>query len=153
MFFVEDLESRRCLSAGGHGHHFAALHHGKLMVHGTSASDVITISIDATDPTKLDVTRNGEMLQFDLASVNRLMVVAGKGDDSVTVDSAITFSCTLIGNAGNDTLTGGSGDDVLIGNGGTDALTGGAGADRFSSGDSAAEKLDFNPAQGDTNGA
>jgi Ca2+-binding RTX toxin-like protein len=166
MFLIEGLETRRFLSAG-HVHPFAALHHGKLMVHGTKAADAITVAVDAADPTKLDVTMNGTTLQFDLASVSRLMVVAGKGDDSVTVDPAVTFGCKLIGNAGNDALSGGAGDDVILGGAGddtcsggagndvvfgggdVDSCSGGAGADQFNPGDADSEKLDFNAVEGD----
>jgi len=169
MFLIEGLETRRMLSGGGHHvHPFAALHDGKLKVHGTKASDVITVAVDGADPTKLDVTMNGSTLQFDLASVSRLMVVAGKGDDSVSVDSDVHFSCKLIGNAGNDSMTGGSGDDMILGGagddscsggdgndvvfggGGDDHCSGGAGADHFNSGDADSEKLDFNSGEGDS---
>ena len=135
---MESLESRRLLSGGGgggsHALAHAALHDGHLHVKGTKANDVITIAVDGADPTKLDVTLNGVMSQFDLASVSDIMVVAGKGDDSVTVDANVSIGSKLIGNAGNDTLTGGSGDDVLLGGQGDDSLDGGSGNDDIKGG-------------------
>jgi Ca2+-binding RTX toxin-like protein len=168
---MESLETRRFLSAGGHGHGLAghaALHDGHLHVHGTKANDVITIAIDVADPTMLDVTINGTLSQFSLPAVQDILVVAGKGDDTVSVDAAVTIGSKLIGNAGNDTMTGGSGDDELLGGSGADVLgggagnddlkgggdadflTGGAGADHFGSGDADSEKLDFNAGEGDS---
>jgi Ca2+-binding RTX toxin-like protein len=168
---MESLETRRFLSAGGGGHgHLgsAALHDGHLHVHGTKGNDVIIIAIDAANPSMLDVTINGVMSQFSLPAVQDILVVAGKGDDSVTVDSAVTINSKLIGNAGDDTLTGGGGNDVLLGGSGDDVLSGGAGndtlnggsgadmisggagADHFSPGDAPSEKLDFNAAEGDS---
>jgi Ca2+-binding RTX toxin-like protein len=177
----ESLEIRRLLSAGhhhvGHGHHhgppaFAAIHSGILKVEGTRFADTINVAVDSTDPTKLDVTMNGTMVQFNLADVHRMMLVAGKGNDVVTVDPNVTFNCKLIGNSGDDSLSGGSGDDVILGGGGNDtcsgnagndvviggggtadSVSGGAGADTFSSGDSDSEKTDFNAGEGDTNAA
>jgi Ca2+-binding RTX toxin-like protein len=132
---MESLETRRLLSGGGGqslGH--AALNDGHLNVHGTSASDVITIAVDGADPTKLDVTINGVMSQFTLSSVDHILVVAGKGDDDVNVNADVSIDCKLIGNAGNDTLIGGSGDDVLLGGKGDDDLQGGDGNDDLNGG-------------------
>lgn len=175
----ETLEERRLLSAGhavhhaNHGRHhghaiFSSLKNGKLNVLGTHFADNINVAVDATDPTKLDVTMNGTLVQYNLADVSRILVVAGKGDDVVTVDPNVSIGAKLIGNSGNDSLSGGSGNDVVLGGGGndscgggagddlvdggggTDSVTGGTGADKFSSNDADAEKTDFNAGEGDT---
>jgi len=59
--------------------------------------------------------------------VQRVIVYAGDGDDSVT--SAVLLPCWFFGQAGNDKLTGGAGDDLLIGGSGNDTAVGGAGRD------------------------
>ena len=184
---MELLETRQLLSAAGHpgpgshthvdhGHHGGpgsiTIHHDMLKVLGTRGSDTISVAIDSQDPTKLDVTLNSDhMQQFDLASVKRIWVNAGKGNDAVTVDAAVIVNATLIGGAGNDSLTGGGGNDLLVGGGGDDVLSGGAGndtlsggggsdmitggtgADTFGSDDADSEKLDFNVTEGDQNAA
>ncbi len=184
--FMEGLENRWLLSGGhhleaahvgGNGHHghgkpaFAAIHHGILKVDGSRAADTIAIAVDATDGTKLDVTMNGTLVQFNLTDVHRILVTGGKGDDNISVDPSVSVNARLIGNSGNDFLSGGSGndlvlggggndtcsgglgDDVIVGGGGTDAAYGGGGSDTFSAGDSDAEKSDFNAGEGDKNSA
>jgi Ca2+-binding RTX toxin-like protein len=139
--FVEALETRRLLSAGPSvpAPPTAVLVAGELRVVGTKADDVIVVSLNETDATKLDVNVNGSVLgSFALSDVSkgRVDVRAGKGDDSVRVDESfglVPLSLVAHGEAGNDTLVGGSaddelhgdqGDDVLYGNDGNDALFG-----------------------------
>jgi Ca2+-binding RTX toxin-like protein len=60
------------------------------------------------------------------SSVTKIIVKAKKGNDSVTVDSAVTKPAELQGGGGNDTLRGGGGVDALLGQDGNDNLEGGA---------------------------
>lgn len=121
---IERLEARRMLAA-----HLTF--RGSLVVFGTTAADTLDISVDASDATKINVDLNGTASQYDLAAVKRIYAFLSAGDDSATVDSAITLPATLLGGRGEDDLTGGSGDDKLDGNGGVNQLTGGGGADTF----------------------
>ncbi len=73
-------------------------------------------------------------LDFPADQVNSIYGDLGVGNDTVSIDSAITVPATLIGGAGNDTLTGGSGDDQIQGNDGNDTLSGGAGIDTLDGG-------------------
>jgi Ca2+-binding RTX toxin-like protein len=99
----------------GHGHEHA----------GTTA----TVSVDATDATKLDVAYNNQTFTFDLAKVSRILFNGSNGNDTFVNNTSIP--CLAKGGAGNDSLTGGSGDDTLIGGNGKDTLNGGAGNDRL----------------------
>ncbi len=55
----------------------------------------------------------------------RLVVFAGAGNDTVTVDKNISLPAILLGGAGDDILNGGSGRDLLIGGTGADRVSGG----------------------------
>ena len=127
----ESLEGRRLLS---HGHFAGAAslsNAGELNVAGTRHSDAIIISVDATDATKLDVSINGKVIQFDLAAVMGIKVTAGNGSDLVKVDQTDgNIGCELDGGNGNDTLVGGSGNETLNGGNGNDLENGGAGDDQ-----------------------
>jgi hypothetical protein len=61
-----------------------------------------------------------------------LVVLAGDGDDRVTVTNAP--HSTIYGGGGNDTLRGGTADDDLFGGPGNDLLVGGGGRDSLSGG-------------------
>jgi Ca2+-binding RTX toxin-like protein len=135
--FVEALETRRLLSAGPSvpAPATAVLVAGELRVVGTKGDDVILVSLNETDATKLDVNVNGSVLgSFALGDVSkgRVDVRAGKGDDSVRVDESfglVSLSLVAHGEQGNDTLVGGSADDELHGDQGEDVLYGNDGND------------------------
>ncbi|MEY2474398.1 MAG: hypothetical protein QOK28_3727 [Actinomycetota bacterium] len=73
-------------------------------------------------------------LDFPIANVNSIYGDLGVGNDTVSIDSAITAPAVLVGGAGNDTLSSGSGDDQIQGNDGNDTLSGGAGVDDIDGG-------------------
>ena len=77
------------------------------------------------------------------ASVTKLLVVGGPGNDTIVLPETILLPAFLVGaggndrlegGSGNDVLTGGAGDDQLVGNAGNDQLFGGAGSDTISAG-------------------
>jgi Ca2+-binding RTX toxin-like protein len=150
MHLIESLESRRLLSASGMGlpHHPAPAHglhghgphgpppaavvHGvNLQVKGTKGNDVITVTVDSADASKLDVTVNGTLTVVSSARLRHIQVKADKGDDQVTVDSAVKINAQLMGGLGNDTLCGGGGKNLLAGGPGTNTLNGGTGVNTF----------------------
>ncbi len=109
-----------------------------------------TISIAYNSQTKkLDLTINGVLRDSrDPATLRGIIINAGKGDDTVTVNTAYaagkSVHVTINGGDGNDTLTGGdeadtinggNGDDILNGGGGNDILSGGSGNDTLNGGD------------------
>ncbi len=100
----------------------------QLQVIGTAKADNISISQTEAG---LKVMAVG-FEQTLTGSYKSIKVLAGAGNDRVTIDSSVTINAALYGGAGNDTLVGGAGDDqfVTIG-GGKDIMTGNAGRDSF----------------------
>jgi Ca2+-binding RTX toxin-like protein len=72
---------------------------------------------------------DGEVNEHDNVATDIEVVIGGSGNDYLKTTSG--KSCTLIGNAGNDTLEGGSGADVFNGGSGTDSCIGHGGNDFF----------------------
>lgn len=112
---IEQLEPRDCPAT-------VNFFNGILTVLGTDSSDTITIAQSGGT-----VSVAGQ--SFAAASVQRIVVSAGGGDDYVRNDSAIP--AVLYGGFGNDRLIGGSGNDVLYGGQGNDSLNGRQGVDRL----------------------
>jgi PKD repeat protein len=56
---------------------------------------------------------------------SRLVVFAGAGNDTVSMDKNISLSAILLGGDGDDVLTGGNGRDILIGGANADRINGG----------------------------
>jgi Ca2+-binding RTX toxin-like protein len=86
----------------------------------------------------ISVARNGTSVQVDGlssttiidhadASVDRLVINAGGGNDVVTAFNGLStlIQLTIDGGAGNDTITGGDGADLLLGGDGNDVIRGG----------------------------
>jgi autotransporter-associated beta strand protein len=107
-------------------------------IHGTAGADAIKIN-PAASAGRVEAIVNG-VSQGIFTPTERIIVLAGAGDDDVQVAGSIAVSAWLYGEAGNDQLKGGAGhdvllgganDDYLIGGSGDDLLIGGAGADRI----------------------
>ncbi|HZN65231.1 MAG TPA: calcium-binding protein [Tepidisphaeraceae bacterium] len=126
---IEVLETRTLFAADAVGS--AALDDGALVVNGTRGSDRIEISVNADDTTRLDVVINGRTAgTFAMTDVTAgVRADGGNGNDTISVDAAISIAATLRGGNGRDTLTGGSGDDRLEGGNGKDGLNGASGDD------------------------
>ncbi len=116
-----------------------------LLVSGTDNDDDIEITLE-DGSYKLDV--NGTVQTLDPASISEFQILAGGGNDSVTIGPGVCkvyclagsgddtvvggdFNDTITGSAGNDLLLGGGGDDRLDGSAGKDILDGGLGNDRL----------------------
>jgi hypothetical protein len=97
-----------------------------LFVEGTSGSDNIHVYASANN--RIKVVVNGVNLGAFAAS-GHIIVDSLDGNDSVTIDSALTNSAVVTGGHGNDTFYGGGGNNVLIGGNGSNALHAGAGKD------------------------
>lgn len=107
------------------------------IIGGTAAAD--TIKIETGNPGFYKVTIKNAALgtipakttthQVPVAS-SRIVVYAGKQNDSITVTSDVTIPVWVYGEAGNDTILGGSGNDMLFGGVGDDTIKGGGGDGR-----------------------
>jgi uncharacterized delta-60 repeat protein len=123
----------------------AVLDQSVLDVAGTARGD--TIDLEA-HPTTLEVMIEGERFDFNVGSINTIMVHSGAGNDLVTLSGDV-LGAYILGSAGDDTLRGGDNNDTLTGADGNDQLFGGAGNDRLNgnggsdllSGDSGNDRL------------
>src|SRR5438067_985444 len=123
---IEALDARRLLSAG--------VQSGVLHIAGTAGNDVITVSRDPADTTRLLAKVNGIVQAFDDAGVSGVWIGGNAGADRVSVDEGaapLGLPLTVHGGGGNDAISGSSRDDRLFGDGGNDSLFGHAGRDRL----------------------
>jgi Ca2+-binding RTX toxin-like protein len=112
---------------------FSAIHlsaDGVLGVTGSGSADQISVSVKKG---RIYACVNGTHRWFSPASVARVSVNGGAGDDRINL-GGIAIPTTLKGGAGNDSLIGGSAADRIYGNSGDDQLFGGAGNDRLDGG-------------------
>jgi hypothetical protein len=118
------------------------LRNGELTIEGTNGGDRIALRLQAGDPAVLqvDVGDDGTAdFSIDRATVAKIVVEAGNGDDLVRIDEgngvfADSIPTTIDGGNGNDNLVGGSGAEALLGGNGDDILVGGSGASTLSAG-------------------
>jgi len=118
---------------------FAVLSGGILTITGTGGAD--TISANGASGT-VTAMLNGKSQTFSESAVTGIDVVAGAGNDSVTI-TGDAIPSTLLGGLGDDTLNGGAandsigggmGNDLIAGGGGNDVLRGGQGNDSLRGG-------------------
>ena len=105
---------------------------GTLVIDGTPRDDRILISA-TTRPDTVRVTIGG-WNAGRYGPVDRIVVNAGDGDDTVLVSPAVTLPVRINGGRGNDVLRGGSGPDVVRGEEGDDLLIGSVGRDALDTG-------------------
>jgi hypothetical protein len=106
----------------------------KQQVSGTDQADKISITLDTSGSTpvyKLDL--NGTIQTFSTSAVSQFDILAGDGDDVVTVAPGMgsNLRVYVLAGAGNDTINGGDGDDTITGSGGNDLIFGNGGNDRL----------------------
>lgn len=101
-----------------------------LLVSGTDAADVISITFEDGNYV-LDV--NGDTQTLDPSSIAQFNILAGAGDDQVTIGAGVA-KCYILGGDGNDTLRGGENKDTISGSAGNDLILGGDGDDRLDGG-------------------
>ena len=108
-----------------------------------AGDDAVTVAMDG-DMLIVTDRAGAELGRIDSSTVDRIVILGGDGNDSITVDASVKESLMLVGGAGNDTISGGSGDDIIVGGagddnleglGGNDVIVGGAGDDYGSGGD------------------
>lgn len=97
-----------------------------VIVNGTSGPDFITVEETAIT---VEVSVNGQVTIYPIASVLSVDVLAGAGNDEVRHLGAFTVPVTLRGENGDDTLRGNNGDDTMYGGNGADFMLGGPGED------------------------
>src|SRR5258706_7093972 len=123
---LETLEPRQLLAASPLGVASVWVNGGnQLQITGSKRADTIIVQ-----PSALGFKiSNGAWSTTASGAFTSIVVRAGRGNDVVIIDPAITTPASIFGGIGDDTLTGGAGDDKLYGQGGADNLIGGAGND------------------------
>jgi len=112
---------------------------GVLSVTGGSGDDAIAITRDAAGQILINggaiSAQSAQEGQPTLTNANRIVVVGGNGNDTISLDNIAPPAgqalppATLFGGNGNDMLTGGGGNDMLFGGNGDDTVIGGKGSD------------------------
>ncbi len=77
-----------------------ALRRGTLLVRGSHDDDVVTITRNADDSTKVDVVLNGVTQSFTVSDVKRIRVMTGRGNDTVAIDPSLNIPGTVNGRRG-----------------------------------------------------
>lgn len=102
------------------------------IVRGTGLAE--TMSVVKVSATQLKATRGADVDLFDFDAADRLHLLGGAGNDTLSLGATLTVPATLEGEAGNDTLLGGAAVDVLLGGDGNDWLEGRGANDRYDGG-------------------
>jgi len=98
---------------------------------GTDSDDVISIGRQSKNTVvNANFLATGGAItgsrMFPTSGIDRVVVVAAGGKDTVTITSAVTQAAIVLGGAGDDRLTAGGGNAVLVGGTGDDTLIGGS---------------------------
>lgn len=125
---LEELEGRMLLSA--------AVVEGQLQITGTKEGDVVVISPGALNG-HVVVNQAPDVPNNTLfTGVNSILIVTGKGDDSVSAEggafknvSGADIGVNVDAGKGEDSVVGSANNDSLLGSKGNDLLVGGAGND------------------------
>jgi uncharacterized protein YkwD len=100
----------------------ASLINGQLTVCGDGAANAISLSY-------LNGQYSVAGQNFAAASVQRIVIDAGDGNDTVTVAPSVTAPTTIFGGNGNDTIYAGGGNTEVYGGMGSDTIHAGTGQD------------------------
>lgn len=115
--FLETLEDRTVPTT-------ATFVNGTLTITGTGYGEQINVGQSSGL-----INVSGVSQTFNAAQVNRLVIDAGDGDDTVSIASSIAKPVWIYAGGGNDQVTAGGGAATIYGSGGNDVITGGAGVD------------------------
>lgn len=100
----------------------------ELVIRGTDRAD--RIAVGAAGERTVNVVINGRDAGH-FKGLKRILVQAGRGNDSVVIGSNVTLPARLEGGPGNDWLKGGSGAHQFIGDDGHDVMVAGSRRDAF----------------------
>ncbi len=101
---------------------------GEVVIDSGVGDDKIGVTQDVKTG-DVTVNVNGESQTFTGKDRENLVIRAGEGNDSITVDSNVIVNIRMEGGDGDDFIRGGSGNDKIEGGKGKDSLHGGGGDD------------------------
>ena len=107
---------------------------GLLRLNGTEFDDVLSVTTLKSDPSKVQVFRDGFKRVFSAYAIKKVQLFGFGGDDAITVDLG-TVNTSINAGAGNDTVNGGDGNDYIVGDSGNDLINAAGGRDRVDGGD------------------
>src|SRR5690349_1058196 len=92
-------------------------------IDGTGSADMISVARDGTSVVVDGLSATTTIDHAD-ASIDRLVINAGGGNDNVTATNGLStlIQLTIDGGAGNDIISGGDGADLLLGGDGNDVV-------------------------------
>lgn len=96
-----------------------------LQINGNAFAN--TIGVQLVDG-RYQISEDGVISTVDAAEVAVISVVAGDGDDTVTIGAGVG-PVSILGQGGNDTIIGGDHADTIYGGDGDDSISGGGGDD------------------------
>lgn len=101
---------------------------GVATLHGTNGDDLLAVSL-IDGGANIEFSLNQQKRTLPVASVQRLVVDGGDGNDNIQIAAAMTKPASLLGGLGVDTIQGGNGADTIWGGGGNDSINGMGGND------------------------
>ncbi|HEX8340262.1 MAG TPA: calcium-binding protein [Tepidisphaeraceae bacterium] len=102
-----------------------------LLVNGTDRVDAITV---ATGKRAVVVAVNGVEQAIRTERIERIRIMASRGDDSVILSPRLSIRASVEGGPGNDRIGGSGNDDILFGQAGNDTIVGNGGQDYLDAG-------------------
>ncbi|MDD3993238.1 MAG: FG-GAP-like repeat-containing protein [Desulfobacteraceae bacterium] len=116
------------------------VHDGVLEIVGTAGADNVTVRRSGADDEWIEVragflSEDNHTRAYAADSIERIVVMAGDGNDSVKIDHEIVNPVTMDGGDGDDHLFAGGGPAVLIGGPGDDRIFGSPASDTIHGGD------------------
>jgi uncharacterized membrane protein len=105
-----------------------------LYIKGTSFSDAIVVRQTSSTMVTVYVSPFGTSSSFALSSFDRIVICAGAGSDSISIEKPISKPSVIYGDEDNDSISGGLGPDIIFGGPGVDSIAGNAGNDTISGG-------------------
>ena len=105
---------------------------GVLLIVGTDHRDIVSVNVSNGNGTNSVLKVHPSFLPtgepfrtFDLAIVNRIVVVLRDGNDQAQIAGNITTPALIDGGKGDDHLNGGNGTNIILGGDGNDDINGG----------------------------
>lgn len=108
---------------------------------GTDGNDEITVTGGKDGSVIVNI--NGEETTYSKEEAEKLIIDAGNGDDTITVDENVKNALAMTGGNGDDAITGGGGNDTIMDNYGSNTISGRGGNDTLIANGNASEDKGF----------
>ena len=92
-------------------------------------NDIINVSSGENGEVVIDI--NGKKTTYSKEEAQKLIIDAGNGSDTITIDADVKADMHIMGGDGDDYIQGGGGNDVIYGGNGSDTVYGLSGNDKI----------------------